>query len=191
MRELVSMFDPSAGAELDDQARRFAIVRQELDRVVEEQLAAAGVASVLPAIEAGLLQLIPIEKTDDLFNSYIEALWSVLGDARYYPLFDAGIAELVDASVHKGALNLSMRARSRGRQAAAASGFLARLPTVPLASMDEIIDIRGELDRPLVRFRAEMVRVAHGVAVDAYEPHSDEAAEEAWTVPCAASAARA
>lgn len=181
MRELVKMFDPSAAAELDGHTREFARVRQDLDRVIEEQLAAAGVGTVLPAIDAGLLQLAPIGSTDDLFNGYMEALWSVLRDPRYFPLFDTRIAELVDAAVREGALDLSTGARSKGRQAAAASGFLARLPTFPLASMDEIIDIRGELDRPLIRFRAEMVRVAKDLGVDAFDPRFDEVAEEAWT----------
>jgi hypothetical protein len=155
--------------------------RQKLNRVVEEQLTVAGVPSVLPAIDAGLLQLAPIENTDDLFDGYVKALWSVLRDARYYPLFDARIAHLVDAAVREGALNPPGGVRSKGKQAGAASGFLARLPTFPRASMDEIIDIRGELDRPLIRFRAEMVHVAHDLGVDAFDPEFDQAAEDAWT----------
>jgi hypothetical protein len=181
MRELIAASDPSAGAKLDGYATKFLELRQELNRAIEEQLASAGVPSVLPAIDAGLLQLAPIENTDDLVAGYVEALWSVLRDARYYPLFDAGIAELVDAAVREGALNLPAGNRSKGKQAGAASGFLARLPTFPRASMDEIIDIRAELDRPLIRFRAEMVRVAHDLGVDAFDPGFDGAAEDAWT----------
>jgi hypothetical protein len=79
-----------------------------------------------------------------------------------------------------GASIWMMYSRSRGRQAGAASGFLARLPTFPLASMDEIVDIRSELDRPLVRFRSEMVTVAQDLAVDAHSPEFGQAAEEQW-----------
>lgn len=179
-RELLSALDPNAANELDEHTRQLGDARRELDRVVEEQLAEAGVASVLPAIEAGLLKLAPVDATADLFEAYLDALWALLRDPRYFPLFDDRIADLVDAAVREGTLKPTPQMRSRGRQAGAATGFLARLPTFPLATMDEVVDIRAELDRPLVRFRAEMVNVAGTLGVDAFDPAFDEAAEEAW-----------
>lgn len=179
-RQLLSALDPNAANELDEHARQLGDARRELDRVVEEQLAEAGVASVLPAIEAGLLKLAPVDATADLFEAYLDALWALLRDPRYFPLFDDRIADLVDAAVREGTLKPTPQMRSRGRQAGAATGFLARLPTFPLATMDEVVDIRAELDRPLVRFRAEMVNVAGTLGVDAFDPAFDEAAEEAW-----------
>lgn len=179
-RQLLSALDPNAANELDEHTRQLGDARRELDRVVEEQLAEAGVASVLPAIEAGLLKLAPVDATADLFEAYLDALWALLRDPRYFPLFDDRIADLVDAAVREGTLKPTPQMRSRGRQAGAATGFLARLPTFPLATMDEVVDIRAELDRPLVRFRAEMVNVAGTLGVDAFDPAFDEAAEEAW-----------
>lgn len=176
----MSSVDPKAASELDECTRQLGDARLELDRVVEEQLAEAGVASVLPAINAGLLKLAPIDASEDLFETYLEALWSLLRDRRYFPLFDDRIADLVHAAVAEGALNLNPQMRARGRQAGVATGFLARLPTFPLATMDEIVDIRAELDRPLVRFRSEMVNVGGSLGVDAFDPAFDEAAEEAW-----------
>lgn len=131
-------------------------------------------------IDAGLLKLAPIDATADLFEAYLEALWTLLRDPRYFPLFDDRIADLVDAAVREGTLKPTSHMRSRGRQAGVATGFLARLPTFPLATMDEVVDIRAELDRPLVRFRAEMVNVAGNLGVDAFDPAFDQAAEEAW-----------
>lgn len=180
VHDLVSAVDPTAAAELGGHTGEFARLQRELDAVVEQQLEAAGAASLLPAIGAGLLTLLPVEDTGDLLDGYVRALWSVLRDPRYHPLFDDRIADLVNAAVSEGVLNLSTHSRSRGRQAGAASGFLARLPTFPLASMDEIVDIRSELDRPLVRFRSQMVTVAQDMGVDAHSPEFDQAAEEQW-----------
>ncbi|HVF14199.1 MAG TPA: hypothetical protein VM942_06335, partial [Acidimicrobiales bacterium] len=180
MRDLLATLDGEAANQLEENSHQLREVQQELDRVVEEQLESAGVASVMPAIDAGLLKLAPVDATEDLFDGYIDALWSILRDPRYFPLFDDQIADLVDAAVRVGMLNPSSKMRARGRQAGVATGFLARLPTFPRASMDEIVDIRAELDRPLVRFRAEMVNVADGLGVEAFEPEFDQAAEEAW-----------
>jgi len=179
-RQVLAALDPKAADELDEHTRQLGDVRRQLDRVVEEQLAEAGVASVLPAIHAGLLKLAPIDATADLFEAYLEALWSLLRDPRYFPLFDDRIADLVYAAIAEGTLNLNPQMRARGRQAGVAAGFLARLPTFPLATMDEVVDIRAELDRPLVRFRSEMVNVGGNLGVDAFDPGFDEAAEEAW-----------
>lgn len=172
-----------AGAEaasLADSAREFGQLRGELDAVIEQQLDEAGVGQLMPAIDAGLLRLAPMDDDEDFLESYISALWSVLKDRQYYPLLDAGIADLVAAAVREGMFEPSREARLRGRQAGAASQFLARLPTFPRATMDEIVDIRSELAEPLVRFRAEMVRVSRDLGVDAYDPAFEDAAEQAW-----------
>jgi hypothetical protein len=57
----------------------------------------------------------------------------------------------------------------RAAQAMGAAGFLARLPTFPPAKVDEIIDIREELQGPLVRFRGAMVKVAREFTAEPWE----------------------
>lgn len=177
---MLSGFDAGAAAGLAKMQADFGGMRAELGEVVESQVASAGVHLVLPAVEAGILSLLPFDATGNLFEGYLEALWGVVRDRRYYPLFDEEMASLVNSAVREGLLDLSPPARGRGRQAGAATGFLGRLPTFPLASIDEVIDIRAELDRPLVRFRAEMARLTSGFEVDAFDPAFDEAAESAW-----------
>jgi hypothetical protein len=157
-------------------------VRAQLDAVIEEKLVAANVGELLPAIDAGLLTLAPVEEQDDFFQAYIDALWSVLSDPRYYPLLDKGIADLVHAAVREGAFDPPTIGRSRGRQVGAAHEFIARLPTFPAAGMDEIIDVREELRRPLTVFRSEMVKVARDMKADAFDPELLAEAEEAgWS----------
>jgi hypothetical protein len=180
LHQVLPLLDPASAESLAHSTRDFGQLRQNLDSIIELQLEAAGVGQLMPAIDAGLLRLSPIEEGDDFFNSYINALWSVLKDGRYYPLLDAGIAKIVDAAVREGIFDAPKAARSRGRQAGAASEFLARLPTFPHATMDEIVDVRSELRAPLIRFRSEMVRVARDLDVDAYDPGFEEAAEQAW-----------
>lgn len=180
LTDLLSTVDPAAATQLSEHAQGFQQSRVELARVAEEQLTAAGAQALVPALDAGILRLAPIEQTEDLFDAYISALWSVLRDPHCYPLLDDKIAELVNAAVREGLFAPSEHARLRGRQATAASEFLARLPTFPRAGMDEIVDIRTELERPLVRFRAELAKLATDLGVDAFDPAFEEAAEKAW-----------
>jgi len=177
---LISALDAEAGRTLSGHQEQFVEMRAQLDTVIEGQLAAAGVSELLPAIDAGLLTLAPVEEHDDFFQAYIDALWSVLGDAQYYPLLDKGIGDLVHAAVREGAFDPSSVGRSRGRQVGAAHEFIARLPTFPAAGMDEIVDVREELRGPLTVFRSEMVRVARDMKHEAFDPSFLAEAEEAW-----------
>lgn len=156
----------AAALDLRAAAEQFASVRNDLDTVVEQQLASAGVGAILPAVEAGVLSLLPMDGSNDMFESYLEALWMALQDPSYYPLLDQGISDLVRAAVREGHVTVGDHSRSRGGQVGAASNFLARLPTFPLASMDEIVSIRADLAGPLVRFRGAMADVARGFGID-------------------------
>jgi hypothetical protein len=180
MRDLLATLDPTARAGLDQAREGFENIRADMRNTVEGQLETAGVGSILPAVNAGLLKLLPFDPQDDVSSAYLEALWEVLRDARQYPLFDERIAGLVDLAVREGKIQPSAKTRSRGKQVGAATQFLARLPTFPMASMDEVVEIRQELDSPLVRFRAEMVSVAESMTSEAFGPDFDEQAEEAW-----------
>lgn len=177
---VVSAVDPAAAKGIVEQQQAFASMRSQLNEVIEAQLAAAGVDELIPAVERGLLTLAPIAEQADFFDGYMDALWGLLRDSRYYPLLDQGMAELVYAAVREGAFDPPTTARSRGRQVAGAHDFLARLPTFPLARMDEIIDVRLELRKPLTVFRSEMVRLARAMTVDAFDPAFASEAEEAW-----------
>lgn len=161
-------------------AEQFEDVRRDLDAVVEQQLADAGVAAILPAVEAGLLRLLPMDPTADLFDGYLEALWKALQDPGYYPLLDHGISDLVRAAIREGTIIVGAQSRSRGGQVGAASDYLARLPTFPLATMDEILDIRRDLAGPLVRFRSAMAEIARGFEIDPIDSTYDEAIQSAW-----------
>ena len=49
---------------------------------------------------------------------------------------------------------------SRGKQSQLAASLFERLPNFDLANMSEILDIRRELQAPLVRFRASIVSIS-------------------------------
>jgi hypothetical protein len=61
-----------------------------------------------------------------------------------------------------------------------ASGFMARLPTFPSATVDEILDIRTDLASPLTHFRSEMVAISRQFTSESWERGFDDEVHDAW-----------
>ncbi|MRS13249.1 MAG: hypothetical protein EG823_09340 [Actinobacteria bacterium] len=63
----------------------------------------------------------------------------------------------------------------RAKAAQLAGELFSRLPLLPFATIDELVDVRSRLQAPLTRFRAEMLRVGEELESEAY---SDELVAE-------------
>jgi len=147
------------------------------DELVEE----AGGVELIPAMEAGLLELDPIVRegsdVDDdnlVFNEFMERLQEVLRDAHGYPLFDDQVGSLVRSAVAENAFEIGASSGRRGKQVTVAARFMEQLPAFPNATIQEILDVREELRSPLVRFRAAIIEMerliespAHGADFEA------------------------
>ena len=83
-----------------------------------------------------------------------------ISTARDYLLFDEPIASLTDAAIREGLFTPAPGPAGRSAQAMAASGLMARLPTFPAATVDEVLDIRSQLAPSLTRFRSVMVTIS-------------------------------
>jgi hypothetical protein len=147
----------------------------EIDQKYEELLEDAGAVELIPAIEAGLVEIDPIfmdehvGDDDILINSYMDKLKFLLVDRTSYPLFDEDTGALVRAAVGEGMFDLGETAKRRGKQAATATDYIARVPTFPEATVAEVLDIRGELEKPLVRFRSAIAELSHTIESAAHD----------------------
>jgi len=63
------------------------------------------------------------------------------------------VTETVDSKVPKVS-------KAQSKQIAIVSDLISRLPLFEKASVDEIFDIRKELEKPLVNFRSEIVKIS-------------------------------
>jgi hypothetical protein len=79
---------------------------------------------------------------------------------RSLPLLDDQVGDLARSAVAEGMFVPAPSAGSRTAHAGTAAGFIERLPTFPAAPMDAILDVRRELEAPLVRFRSEVIRLS-------------------------------
>ena len=155
---------------------------EELRYKVEEILDQAGAQELIPAIEAGLLQIEALldqdADVDQMIATFVSKLGEVLSDGRSYPLFDDATGDLVRAGVSEGLFSLPGMSMSRGREIGAASELLGYLPAFPQASLSDILEIRDELQKPLIKFRAAMVRLARLIDTEPYEAEFREAVEQ-------------
>jgi hypothetical protein len=190
VRILRTLLDPhtpvrsllSAGqrGELDSFVEQIEGSRADINRVVDEQLTQAGYRGIAPAFDAGFVSIEPIDISVDFSEGYLASLQRLLLDPTMYPIFDGEVRKLLRTFVDAGEITVGTHQASRNTQATTAERFLSRLPTFPLATMDEIVDIRDDLRRPLTAFRSEMVKLSVVLRSTPLEADFDEAAQNAW-----------
>ena len=116
-------------------------------------------------------------RQDAVINEFVEGVLGAVTDGQTHPLFDAGVGALVDAAAREGKIDVSQAASIRGKHTALAGHLLTKLPLFDAASVDEVLDIRSDLDKPLVKFRQSMLRYSDMVRTAAWERGFSEEAE--------------
>jgi hypothetical protein len=122
--------------------------------------AALDLANFQKAVDVGILQISGwAEEPPALFESeqdYVNRAGGLICDA----LLDPSQTLVLDA----GAGHMLFKTPvSKGGEVALAGALLKPLPAFSRASIDEIVDIRNELKRPLDRFRARVVKIAQSL----------------------------
>jgi hypothetical protein len=161
-------------AKLEAKLRR---TGEELSRVLEQTLDEAGAYELVPALEAGLVDLDPLGASaagdhDALFDVVIEhlqrRLTELVGESETsYPLFDDEAGSILRAMVSEG--KIANPQFQLANEVGVARSLITGLDAFPNASMDVVLDVRERLQRPLVRFRAavaEASRELDATAVD-------------------------
>lgn len=153
---------------IEDQA----IVLENLVKHPEAATANSTIAYVAQAIEAAKAaqarQSSPFEvprkrPTDETVELFVDAISKAISDRRTYPLFDQEVSGLVTSGLREGRFAFPDHAKERGKHVALASEVLRKLPLFELATIDEVRDIRRELDSPLTRFRAAMIKFSRDI----------------------------
>jgi len=96
-------------------------------------------------------------------GEFVENISNSISDDSTYPLFDNATGNLVAAGIRSKGAEVPVLGIDRGKQAELASYLLERLPLFEKASVDEILDIRKELDKPLARFRGAIINFSEDI----------------------------
>lgn len=119
--------------------------------------------------------------SDIVVETFVDLLAKQLENGDDYLVVDGGIASLIEAMVREGRVFIGTGTKSRNTQAMTASRLLGKLPSFPMASMSEILDIRTLLSASTIRFRSEMVTLSREFEASGYEGGFNADLSDAWT----------
>lgn len=130
----------------------------------------------------GLNEITARLRSEEFYEDITGELFGLLSDSvsdrSTYPLFDDPAGELVRLGVEAKAIEVPSSNTTRVRHAGMAAHLLQRLPLFEDAPVETILDIRRELEKPLVRFRSAIATFSEEVETPGWEPAFTEEAEE-------------
>jgi len=119
--------------------------------------------------------------TDATVSGWIGLLKGLLQDPTTRLLFDDGVGDLVRSLVAEGHVLPHQLTIKHAGEAAVGSGLVARLPALPEAPVDELLDLRQDLGPPLTRYRAAVSRLADKLAFRAFDSEFAAEIDDLWT----------
>jgi hypothetical protein len=165
-------------------------VWQEYEKSMSGYARRAGAEDIVAARNSGLLdlhqfrsgmvetltELTPQDtrRKQDLFDEltleFFDLIAEAVANGSTHPLFDDISGDLLRAGVDVGAVTPSESSVARGRHSGLATDVLGRLPLFEKASVQQILDIRRELEDPLVRFRTALIGFSEEISSVAWDP---------------------
>ena len=119
-----------------------------------------------------------MEIRDDLILAeFVQGMFSAVNDGASLPLFDEQTSSLVDAGIRVGIIVPSELAKKQAKHSGLAASLLEKLPHFEGASIDQVLTIRGELDRPLIRFRSALIKYSEMIKSAAWDKEFPTEAE--------------
>jgi hypothetical protein len=112
------------------------------------------------ALESGLLEfhwIQPGGDQDKVIKEYLDVISEAVTSGQTYPLFDDMTGDYVNAAIKENKIVPSDISSGRAKHIGLSANLLSRLPLFEYASVSEVLDIRQELQKPLIRFRSAMI----------------------------------
>lgn len=164
---------------------RLAAVRQSMDVEMQklrgravQLLVESGAAEIELALADRRVQYnaLPLAPEEDAFQAaFADEVTRYLQDPQTLVLLDPATAALVRGLLDRGAVTPPPRVLANAGEALLGAGFLAKLPAFPQASMQQVLDLRRDLDAPLSRYRRQAAALREHLIVG---PFDDTAAGE-------------
>ena len=155
---------------------QFEPAREQLAQTVESMLEDAGAEEMAAAAEAGILEVhaLGLDKesdVDDMMETWLDEMTSLITTSDSFPLLDPEATNLVRAMVREGRISPSALSIQRSTEAKTATSLVGYVPAFPDLPVDEILDLRASTRVPMVRFRAAVAELVDEFSGD---DHLDE-----------------
>lgn len=134
------------------------------DDVLSGRGISAELAELFEAVNSGVAQLHDFhwEEPEAAVRNFVEEITVAVLSGDTYPLFDAGTGELLSKLIAEPEAHASNAGTAPHVHLAAR--LFEKLPIFENATVAELMDIRRELEKPLVRFRSAMVVAAEKIS---------------------------
>lgn len=109
------------------------------------------------------------ERDDKVIQEFVKGLSYAINDGATFPLFDKLTSKFVETQVKVGRILTSQMGINRSKHSGSAGHLLIRLPFFEKASVAEILDIRKELGKYLVRFRQAIIEFSDYIKTAAWD----------------------
>jgi hypothetical protein len=169
---------------LDEGHERASSSMAEMRQIAEQMRLESGVAELEKVLDQKLVRFnenVTIsEDTDAVVGSFINELKRYMQDPTKFVLLDATMASLARSLIDEGHVRLPERAVSNASEAVLGTGILARLPAFPTAPLDEVVDLRRDLDEPLGRYRRKVSHLRSQLRTGPFDQHIEAEVDAVW-----------
>jgi hypothetical protein len=160
-------------AELREAAQGMDEVTAQLQATATAMVEASGASEILPAIDAGIVRLVDLGRAgDEMVEEWAEHMRRLLTDNRSRLLFDDKVGSLIRHLIETEGIETTGLPLKHAGEAAVGSGLIARLPVFVDPPIDEIIQLRSDLQVPLRKYRSAAGRLANRLHLAPYETGS-------------------
>jgi len=122
------------------------------------------------ALKSGLIEFQSIDSnTNHVVEDYLSIVANAINSDQTYPLLDSPTSNIISLAIKEGKIEVPDISVARAKGVGLSADLLSRLPLFDSASVDEIVDIRQELEGPLVRFRSAMIEFSDEIKSSAWE----------------------
>lgn len=103
------------------------------------------------------------QSTEPIISEFVETISQTISDFSTFPLFDHPTGRLIELGIKEDKISISDADINRGKQSGLAGNLLEQLPLFEQATIDEVIDIRRELEKYLIRFRKAILEFSESM----------------------------
>ena len=166
---------------------QFEPARERLAQTVESMLEDAGAEEMAAAAEAGILEVHALgldeeSDVDDMMETWLDEMTSLITTSDSFPLLDPEATNLVRAMVREGRISPSALSIQRSTEAKTATSLVGYVPAFPDLPVDEILDLRASTRVPVVRFRAAVAELVNEFSGDPLDEELPKEISRAWLV---------
>lgn len=138
----------------------------DIEDAITEMLGSDDCAELVSLVKSEKVKLhsFQSEFTDDSFiREFYLSLKQALNNSNTFPLFDGQSNALIKAAINDNLIELNEVNTFNAIHAGMTNNLLVSLPSFEYATVDEILDIRKELNNSLVRFRSKTLSYSDSI----------------------------